>query len=148
MVGRSFGRCLRNRLLSGSSMRFTIRSFGCALRRALYWELYRRISSLTVGVWRSLRITLLVNKSSVFTYLISKRDMYPPHVARQLLDILFFFKILKSVELHSASGVLGSGGRVEEYSLAPSVIKGWQPCVAVGKKVYEHVPAKWLHTEQ
>jgi hypothetical protein len=32
-------RCLRNRLLSGSSVRFTIRSFGCALRRALYWEL-------------------------------------------------------------------------------------------------------------
>jgi hypothetical protein len=29
-------RCLRNRLLSGSSIRFIIRSFGCALRRALY----------------------------------------------------------------------------------------------------------------
>jgi hypothetical protein len=52
LVGRSFSRCLRNRLLSGSSMRFTIRPFGrllsgssmrftsrpfgCALRRALY----------------------------------------------------------------------------------------------------------------
>jgi hypothetical protein len=36
LVGRSFGRCLRNRLLSGSSMRFTIRPFGCVLRRALY----------------------------------------------------------------------------------------------------------------
>jgi hypothetical protein len=46
LVGRSFGRCLRNRLLSGSSMRFTVRSFGCELRRALYWELKRRISSL------------------------------------------------------------------------------------------------------
>jgi hypothetical protein len=34
--GRSFGRRLLNRLLSGSSMRFTIRSFGCALRQALY----------------------------------------------------------------------------------------------------------------
>jgi hypothetical protein len=50
LVGRSIGRCLRNRLLTGNSMRFTIRSFGCALRRALYWELYGRISSLTVGV--------------------------------------------------------------------------------------------------
>jgi hypothetical protein len=36
LISRSFGRCLRNRLLSGSSLRFTIRSFGCALRRALY----------------------------------------------------------------------------------------------------------------
>jgi hypothetical protein len=34
-----FGRCLRNRLLSDSSVRFTTRPFGCALRRALYWEL-------------------------------------------------------------------------------------------------------------
>jgi hypothetical protein len=38
LVGRSFGRCLHNRLLSGKSMRFTNRSFGRALRRALYWE--------------------------------------------------------------------------------------------------------------
>jgi hypothetical protein len=36
LVGRSFSRCLHNRLLSGSSMRITIRPFGCALRRALY----------------------------------------------------------------------------------------------------------------
>jgi hypothetical protein len=36
LVGKSFGRCLRNRLLSGSSMKFTTRSFGCGLRRALY----------------------------------------------------------------------------------------------------------------
>jgi hypothetical protein len=34
-------------------MRFTVRSFGCALRWALYWELKRRISTLTVGIWRS-----------------------------------------------------------------------------------------------
>jgi hypothetical protein len=57
-LGIWFGRCLCNRLLSGSSMRFTVRSFGCTLRRALYWELYLQISSLTVGVWRSLRITI------------------------------------------------------------------------------------------
>jgi hypothetical protein len=37
LVHRSFGRCLCNRLLSGSSMRFTIR---CGPRRALYWELF------------------------------------------------------------------------------------------------------------
>jgi hypothetical protein len=36
LVGRSFGGCLRNRLLSGSSMRFTVRSLGCAVRQALY----------------------------------------------------------------------------------------------------------------
>jgi hypothetical protein len=36
LVGRSFGRCFRNRLLSGCSMRFTTRPFGCALRQALY----------------------------------------------------------------------------------------------------------------
>jgi hypothetical protein len=36
LVGRSFGRCVLNRLLFGSSMRFTIRSFGCAPRRTLY----------------------------------------------------------------------------------------------------------------
>jgi hypothetical protein len=37
LVERSFGTCLRNSLfLSGSFMRFTNRSFGCALRRALY----------------------------------------------------------------------------------------------------------------
>jgi hypothetical protein len=37
LVGRSFGRCLRNRpLLSGSSLRFTNSTFGCALRRTLY----------------------------------------------------------------------------------------------------------------
>jgi hypothetical protein len=35
MVGRSFGRFLRIRLLSGCSMRFTTMSFGCALRLAL-----------------------------------------------------------------------------------------------------------------
>jgi hypothetical protein len=58
LVGRSFGRCLLNRLLSGSFMRFANRPFGCALRRALYWELQQQISSLTVGVWRSLRITV------------------------------------------------------------------------------------------
>jgi hypothetical protein len=46
LVGGSFGRCLGDRLLSGSSIWVTTRSFGCALRRALYWELYRRISSL------------------------------------------------------------------------------------------------------
>jgi hypothetical protein len=37
LVGRLYGRYLRNRLLlSGCAMMFTIRSFGCALRRALY----------------------------------------------------------------------------------------------------------------
>jgi hypothetical protein len=58
LVGRSLGRCLSTRLLSGSSMRFTIRSFGCALRRALISEQSLRISSLIVGIWRSLRITV------------------------------------------------------------------------------------------
>jgi hypothetical protein len=29
---RSFGSCLRNHLLSGTSMMFTTRSFGCAVR--------------------------------------------------------------------------------------------------------------------
>jgi hypothetical protein len=36
LVGRSFGRRLRNRLLSGGSMRFTVRSFGSVLRLALF----------------------------------------------------------------------------------------------------------------
>jgi hypothetical protein len=36
LVGRSFGRCLRNRLLSGSSIRLTTVQFACALMRALY----------------------------------------------------------------------------------------------------------------
>jgi hypothetical protein len=36
LVGISFGRCLRNRLLSGSSMWFTIGSYDCALRLALH----------------------------------------------------------------------------------------------------------------
>jgi hypothetical protein len=58
LVGRSFGRCLSNRLLSGWSMWFTTRPFGCALRRAQYWELWRRIPSLTDGISRSLRITI------------------------------------------------------------------------------------------
>jgi hypothetical protein len=31
LVGKSFGRCLLNRLSSGSSMRFSIGSFGCVL---------------------------------------------------------------------------------------------------------------------
>jgi hypothetical protein len=35
LVGRSFRRFLRNRLLSGSSMKFTIRAFRCELRQAL-----------------------------------------------------------------------------------------------------------------
>jgi hypothetical protein len=48
-------------------MRFTTRPFGCALRRALYWELYRRISSLTVGVWRYLGITVLVTYQGAST---------------------------------------------------------------------------------
>jgi hypothetical protein len=54
--------CLRSRQLSGTrrSMRFTVRSLGCALRRAMCWELWRRISILTVGVCRSLRITVSV----------------------------------------------------------------------------------------
>jgi hypothetical protein len=58
LLSRSFRRCLRNRLLSGSAMRFTVRSFGCTMRRAPYRELQRRITSLTVGTWRSLRITV------------------------------------------------------------------------------------------
>jgi hypothetical protein len=33
LAGRSFGRCLRIRLLSGGSRGFTTRPFGCALRR-------------------------------------------------------------------------------------------------------------------
>jgi hypothetical protein len=32
LLGRSYGRCLLNRLSSGSSMRFTMMSFGCVLR--------------------------------------------------------------------------------------------------------------------
>jgi hypothetical protein len=36
LVGRLFGRCLRNRVLSVCAMRITTRSFGRALRRALY----------------------------------------------------------------------------------------------------------------
>jgi hypothetical protein len=52
------GKCVRSRLLSsGSAIRFTAKSFGCALRRAPYCGLKWRISSLTVGVWRPLRIT-------------------------------------------------------------------------------------------
>jgi hypothetical protein len=41
LVGRSFSKCLRNRLLSGCAMRFTTRSFGCILRGALWvkWSL-------------------------------------------------------------------------------------------------------------
>jgi hypothetical protein len=38
LVGRSFGRCLRNSLLSGCSMRFTTRSFGCTVLRAVAVE--------------------------------------------------------------------------------------------------------------
>jgi hypothetical protein len=49
LVGRSFGRCLRNRLLSGGSVRFTSRPFGCALRRALmYQEQYRILKESAV----------------------------------------------------------------------------------------------------
>jgi hypothetical protein len=36
LAGRSFGRFLLNRLLSGCVVRFTTRSFGCTLKRALY----------------------------------------------------------------------------------------------------------------
>jgi hypothetical protein len=36
LAGRSFGRCLPNRLLSGCVMRFTTSLFRCALRRTLY----------------------------------------------------------------------------------------------------------------
>jgi hypothetical protein len=36
LVGRSFGRCLRNRSLSGCAMRLTTRSFVCTLKRELY----------------------------------------------------------------------------------------------------------------
>jgi hypothetical protein len=53
MLSRSFGKCLRNHVLSGCTMRFTTRSFGCTLRRVLYWELKWQISSLTVGICRS-----------------------------------------------------------------------------------------------
>jgi hypothetical protein len=35
LVDRSFGRFLRNRLLSGCATRFTTRPFGCTLRRGL-----------------------------------------------------------------------------------------------------------------
>jgi hypothetical protein len=44
LVGRSFGRCLRNRLLSGCSMRFTTRPFVCA--RATIEELLDALFSM------------------------------------------------------------------------------------------------------
>jgi hypothetical protein len=53
-------------------------------------------------------------------------------------DIIIFFLdfpiYLQAVEIHSANGVLGWRGRVEEH---PSVIKWWEPCVAGGKKGYK-----------
>jgi hypothetical protein len=39
LVGRAFGRWLRRRLCSVCSRRVRRMSFGCAVRRALYWEL-------------------------------------------------------------------------------------------------------------
>jgi hypothetical protein len=39
VVGRSFGKWRRRRLRSGDSRRIRRMSFGCAVRRALYWEL-------------------------------------------------------------------------------------------------------------
>jgi hypothetical protein len=36
LVGRSFGKYLPNRIVSGGSLRFKISSFGCTLRRLLY----------------------------------------------------------------------------------------------------------------
>jgi hypothetical protein len=58
MVGRSFGRCLRNRLLPCSAIRFTTIScldvrWGGAVLRAVAADFF-----LTFGVWRSLRITV------------------------------------------------------------------------------------------
>jgi hypothetical protein len=41
MVGRSFGRCLRNRLLPACAMRYPSGSFGCALT----WAQYRGLPS-------------------------------------------------------------------------------------------------------
>jgi hypothetical protein len=35
LVGRSIGKCFRNRVVSGGSLRFEISSFGCTLRRLL-----------------------------------------------------------------------------------------------------------------
>jgi hypothetical protein len=37
LVGKTIGKCLRNRLVSGGSSRFKIGSFGCTLRHLLYW---------------------------------------------------------------------------------------------------------------
>jgi hypothetical protein len=41
LIGRSFSRCLRNRLLCDSPMRFTIRPFGYALK----WALLRAVAA-------------------------------------------------------------------------------------------------------
>jgi hypothetical protein len=68
LIGRSFDRLLCNRLLlPGCSMRFTVRSFGCALRWAPYWQIWRRSSSLTIGVWRSLQIIVFGTYQGVST---------------------------------------------------------------------------------
>jgi hypothetical protein len=37
LVGRSIGKCLHNRLVSGGSLRFKISLFGCTLKCLLYW---------------------------------------------------------------------------------------------------------------
>jgi hypothetical protein len=50
MVVRSFGRYLHNHLLSGSSTRFSIRSFGCALGQAYYEILSIHLPVCKIGL--------------------------------------------------------------------------------------------------
>jgi hypothetical protein len=142
VIGRSFGRCLCNRLLSGSSMKFTIRSFGCVLRRALFWEQWRRISSLTVGIWRSLRITVFGTYQGASTIMrkafdsrISKNEFHnrrqfllspvssrPLHVSRiRSLGVKVRLSLCDKISaIFSAPRISGTGQLLPETSLTAS----------------------------
>jgi hypothetical protein len=62
-------------------MIFTVRSFGCAMRRALYCELKRQIPSLTVGIWRSIQITVFGTYQGASTIMRMVFDWKRPRIS-------------------------------------------------------------------
>jgi hypothetical protein len=86
-VGRLFGRCVSNRLLSVYAMRFTTGSPGCTLRRTMYWGWIPSLavfgtcqgaSTITRKIldWKSSRISVWIANLQIGSSIILQKIMF------------------------------------------------------------------------
>jgi hypothetical protein len=86
-------------------MKFTTRPFGCALRRA------RRISSLTIGVWRSLWITVFGTYQGASTIMRKAFDWKRSRIS--VLEVEAVKSVCEATNAVSVGKLLGAFWRVD-----------------------------------